>query len=77
MAHEIQQTVVPKEDEQMSFQKHYKKLECPFVLYCDFECLTTPSTEGIKGTYVNESEPKCPQGTYVNESNLSVRRGLA
>ena len=38
----------------MSFQKHYKKiLKCPYVIYGDFECLTTLSNEGLKGAYQN------------------------
>ena len=61
MTHEIQQIVLPKEGETMSFQKHYKKLKCPYVVYGDFECLTTPLSEGIKG---NEHEPKPLKGAY-------------
>ena len=65
MAHEIQQVVMPKEDEKMSFQKHYKKLKCPYVIYGDFVCLTTPSLEGIKGTYQHHK----PCGFMLNVVN--------
>ena len=65
MAHEIQQIVLPKEDEKMSFQKHYKKLKCPYVIYGDFECFTTPSSDGIKGTYQNHK----PCGFMLNVVN--------
>ena len=49
----------------MSFQKHYKKLKCPYVIYGDFECLTTPSSEGIKGTYQHHK----PCGFMLNVVN--------
>ena len=65
MANEIQQIVMPKEDEKMSFQKHYKKLKCPYVIYGDFECLTTPSSDGIKGTYQHHK----PCGFMLNVVN--------
>ena len=64
MANEVQQTKMPEEDEKMFFKNHYKKLKCPYVIYGDFECLTTPTTEGIKGTYDNDSCPKPLKGTY-------------
>ena len=35
----------------IEFQKYNTKLECPFVIYGDFECLTVNSNDGIKGTY--------------------------
>ena len=35
----------------IEFQKCNTKLECPFVIYGDFECLTVNSNDGIKGTY--------------------------
>ena len=38
-------------DTYIEFQKHNTKLPCPFVIYGDFECLTTSSNNGIKGTY--------------------------
>ena len=65
MANEIQQIVMPKEDEKMSFQKHYKKLKCPYVIYGDFECLTTPSSDGVKGTYQHHK----PCGFMLNVVN--------
>ena len=65
MAHEIQQIVLPKEGTTMYFQKHYKKLKCPYVIYGDFECLTAPSSEGIKGSYQHHK----PCGFMLNVVN--------
>ena len=66
VTHETQQTVMPKEDEKMSCQKQYKKLKCP---YGDFECLTTPLSEGIESTYVNENGPKPLKGAYQHHKS--------
>ena len=51
MASEGQQTKMPDKDTYIEFDKHNTKLPCPFVIYGDFECLTTNSNTGIKGTY--------------------------
>ena len=51
MASEGQQTKMPNKDTYIEFEKHNTKLPCPFVIYGDFECLTTNSNTGIKGTY--------------------------
>ena len=51
MASEGQQTKMPNKDTYIEFEKHNTKLPCPFVIYGDFECLTTNSNNGIKGTY--------------------------
>ena len=51
MASEGQQTKMPDKDTYIEFEKHNTKLPCPFVIYGDFECLTTNSKNGIKGTY--------------------------
>ena len=51
MASEGQQTKMPDKDSYIEFEKHNTKLPCPFVIYGDFECLTTNSNTGIKGTY--------------------------
>ena len=42
---------MPDKDTYIEFEKHNTKLPCPFVIYGDFECLTTNSNTGIKGTY--------------------------
>ena len=65
MANEVQAIEMPEEKEKMSFQKHYKKLKCPYVIYGDFECLTALSNEGLKGTY-GEALSCAPRGTYQN-----------
>lgn len=41
MAVEGQQIQMAKKDDKMLFKNHYKKLKAPFVIYADFECLTT------------------------------------
>ena len=41
MAVEGQQIQMPNEEDIMVFKNHYKKLKAPFVIYADFECLTT------------------------------------
>ena len=41
MAVEGQQIEMPSEDGFMVFKNHSKKLKAPFVIYADFECLTT------------------------------------
>ena len=51
MASEGQQTKMPDKDTYVEFEKHNTKLPCPFVIYGDFECLSTKSNTGIKGTY--------------------------
>ena len=51
MANEIQQTEMPEEGTSMKIEKHFKKLKTPFVIYADFECLTSETSDGIKGTY--------------------------
>ena len=53
MANDIQHTELPEEGTTMKFENHFKKLKAPFVLYGDFECLTTETTDGIKETYQN------------------------
>ena len=65
MANDIQQTKLPKEGTTMKFEKHFKKLKAPFVIYGDFECLTTETSEGIKGTYQNHK----PSGYMLNLVN--------
>ena len=69
MASEGQQTKMPNKDTYIEFEKHNTKLPCPFVIYGDFECLTTNSNTGIKGTYGTEGALRCsgsnaPRGTY-------------
>ena len=51
MASEGQQTKMPDKGSYIEFEKQNTKLPCPFVIYGDFECRTTNSNNGIKGTY--------------------------
>ena len=59
MASEGQQTKMPEKNTYIEFQKHNTKLPCPFVIYGDFECLTTSSNIGIKGTYQEHKPCGC------------------
>ena len=49
----------------MKIEKRGKKLKAPFVIYGDVECLTTETTDGIKGTYQNHK----PGGYMLNLVN--------
>ena len=71
-ASEGQQTKMPDKDTYIEFEKRNTKLPCPFVIYGDFECLTTNSNTGIKGTYGTEGALSCsgsnaPRGTYQED----------
>ena len=59
MASKGQQTKMPDKDTYIEFEKHNTKLPCPFVIYGDFECLTTNSNNGIKGTYQEHKPCGC------------------
>ena len=68
MASEGQQIQIPDKDTYIEFEKHNTKLPYPFVIYIDFECLTTNSNTEIKGTYDTEGALSCsgsnvPRGT--------------
>ena len=65
MAIEGQNIKLPKKGEYLEFEKYNTKLKCPFVIYGDFECLTTPSSDGIKGTYQHHK----PCGYMLNVKN--------
>ena len=45
---------MPEADETIEFKHHYKKLKAPFVIYADFECLTTKT--GSVNTTMNNTE---------------------
>ena len=64
MANNIQNVEMPEKDKTF-FKNHYKKLKCPYVIYGDFECLTTQTNEGIKGTYQEHK----PSGFMLNVVN--------
>ena len=51
MASGGQQTKMPDKDTYIEFEKRNTKLPCPLVVYGDFDCLTTNSNNGVKGTY--------------------------
>ena len=65
MKNEVQNIEMPEQNEKMHFKNHYKKLKCPYVIYGDFECLTTQTTDGIKGTYQHHQ----PCGFMLNVVN--------
>ena len=56
---------LPDKGSYIEFQKYNTKLECPFVIYGDFECLTVNSNEGIKGCYQEHK----PCGYMLNVVN--------
>lgn len=47
MAYGIRHTELPEEGTTMKIEKHFKKLKAPFVVYGDFECVATETTDGI------------------------------
>ena len=53
MASEGQQTKMPNKDTYIEFEKHNTKLPCPFVIYGDFECLTTNSITSTSRPYAS------------------------
>ena len=54
LAVEGQTVEMPKADDTIEFKNHYKKLKAPFVIYADFECLTTKT--GSVNTKANNTE---------------------
>ena len=58
-----QQFKLPPEGSFIEFEKYNTKLDCPFVIYGDFECLAVTSSDGIKGTY-QEHKP-CGYKTVI------------
>ena len=48
-----QKFTLPEKGSYIEFDKHNTKLKCPYVIYGDFECLTTKSEQnkGLKGSY--------------------------
>ena len=60
-----QQFTLPKKGSYIEFEKYNTKLPCPFVIYGDFECLTTCNSQGIKGTYQEHK----PCGFMMNVVN--------
>ena len=50
---------MPNKDTFIDFEKHNTKLPCPFEIYGDFECLTTNSKNGIKGTHQEHNPCGC------------------
>ena len=61
----VRQTKLPEKGSYIEFDKYNTKLECPFVIYGDFECLTIKSEDGIKGTYQHHK----PCGFMLNVVN--------
>ena len=70
MAVEGQQVVMPSEDDIMVFKNHYKKLKAPFVIYADFECLTTRiGTVSTKQLNTDKYQHHRPCGFMINVVN--------
>ena len=57
-------------EEPMVFKNHYKKLKSPFVIYADFECLTTRTgTVSTQSTNTNHYQHHKPCGFMINVVN--------
>ena len=70
MAVEGQQVEMPKEEDIMVFKNHYKKLKAPFVIYADFECLTTKTgTVSTKELKTDRYQHHRPCGFMINVVN--------
>ena len=70
LAVEGQQIEMPKEEDIIKFRHHYKKLKAPFVIYADFECLTTIHDEPKnKNTKTEKYQHHRPCGFMINVIN--------
>ena len=70
MAVEGQQIQMPNEEDIMVFKNHYKKLKAPFVIYADFECLTTRTgTVSTKEVKTDKYQHHRPCGLMINVVN--------
>ena len=77
MAVEGQKVEMPNEDEIMVFKNHYKKIKAPFVIYADFECLTTKtgtvSTKELKtDKYNSQSLTKSSRTQILKTSKTEL-----
>ena len=61
-----QSVKLPDEGETISFQNHAKQFKCPFVIYGDFECLTTKT--GC------DSKPLDPTTSHIQISTTCPER---
>ena len=67
MAVEGQQIEMPTPYDTMVFKSHYKKLKAPFVIYADFECLTTKTgTVSTKELKTDKYQHHGPCGFMIN-----------
>ena len=61
---------MPNEEDIMVFKNHYKKLKAPFVIYADFECLTTRTgTVSTKEVKTDKYQHHRPCGFMINVVN--------
>ena len=61
---------MPNEYDVMSFKNHYKRLKAPFVIYADFECLTTRTgTVSTKELKTDKYQHHRPCGFMINVVN--------
>ena len=68
LAVEGQYVKLPDEGETISFKTHAKQFKCPFVIYGDFECLTTKT-----GHY---SKPVDPTKSYTTKYQQHAPSGF-
>ena len=70
VAVEGQRAEMPNEEDVMVFKNHYKKLKAPFVIYADFECLTTRiGTVSTKELKTDKYQHHRPCGFMMNVVN--------
>ena len=70
MAVKGQRVEMPNEDDIVVFKNHYKKMKAPFVIYADFECLTTRTgTVSTKEVQTNKCRHHRPCGFMINAVN--------
>lgn len=70
MTVEGQTVEMPEEKDLMVFKNHYKKLKAPFVIYADFECLTSRTgSASTKTSNTNKYQHHRPCGFMINVVN--------
>ncbi len=70
LAVEGQQNQMPKGEDTIHFKHHYKQLKAPFVIYADFECLTTVHDEPKnKNRKTEKYQHHRPCGFIINVIN--------
>ena len=74
LAVEGQSVKMPDEGASIEFKNNYRKFKCPFVIYGDFECLTTKTCQdsqscNINMPYTKKYQHHLPSGFKINVVN--------